>query len=395
MSRSAPLGVYVHVPFCQRRCGYCDFNTYTAAELGGPSALTGFADHAIGEMALAKQELAVIRAYKLPPVDTVFFGGGTPTVLPALDLARLLRAVKETFGLAQGAEITIEANPETVDAAVLMALADAGFTRVSFGMQSSSPAVLAKLQRRHRPDQVALVSNWARQAGLDVSVDLIYGAPGESLAEWRSSLQAATDLGIDHISCYGLTIEPETPLGRKVAAGLVGATDQDEQAVKYELADQVLSQAGLRWYEISNWAKPGHECRHNLGYWRGGQWLGIGPGAHGSIGRRRYWNLKHPKVYAQTLEAEQLPVEGQENIDDQAAQLERIMLGLRLAEGLPKEVLGVDPATGAQDDAASRSGLDGIEQLVSEGLLEDLGDQIRLTLRGRLLADLVTRALIA
>jgi len=379
----------VHVPFCLRRCGYCDFNTYTAADLR-----VGFVDLAVAEMrlvagllpdgdgrgAVASSPAGGGAAGGVGPAGTVFFGGGTPTLLRLENLARLLDEVRVVWGLAAGAEVTCEANPDSVDQPYIEGLAKAGFTRLSVGMQSADPAVLATLERSHSPERVGQVVAWCRAAGLEVSVDLIYGTPGESMASWQGSLQAALDLGVDHISCYALTVEPSTAMGRRLAAGQLPPIDQDDQAAKYELADQLLSQRGLEWYEISNWARPGHECRHNLGYWTGGNWWGIGPGAHGAIGSRRYWNLRHPSDHAAALAAGRRPVEDTEVVAGQAARLERIMLGLRLSQGLPQAA--VDPKA-----------TDGIGQLRADGLVTLPGDRIVLTLKGRLLADTVTRAL--
>jgi len=401
-----PFGVYVHVPFCARRCGYCDFNTYTAADLGGGAAQAGFADLAVQEITLARValggvgdagDLASVPRFSLGdlqwvgvPAQTVFFGGGTPTVLPASDLVKLLRAVRDTWGLAEGAEVTTEANPESVDQAYLQALADGGFTRVSFGMQSSSGSVLAALGRAHRPEQVARVVGWALAAGLEVSVDLIYGTPGETMTQWVASVQAALALGVSHVSCYALTIEPGTPMGRDLAAGRVAPTDEADLADKYEVADEVLEAAGLGWYEISNWARAGHQCRHNLGYWQGGNWLGVGPGAHSAIGPVRFWNVTHPRDYARALQGGSLPVEDRELVTGPAAQLEQIMLGLRLSQGLPKTVLGQASQDQSEMPEKVRAG---IGQLQADGLIEDLGERIKLTRRGRLLADAATRAL--
>lgn len=275
----AAFEVYVHVPFCLRRCGYCDFNTYTATDLGGGASREHYADLAIGEMETVArwQEAHGVRE---PAASTVFFGGGTPTILPADDLIRMVRSVDRIWGLAPGAEITTEANPDTVDPAYLARLKEGGITRVSFGMQSAVPKVLKTLDRTHTPANVASNVAAARKVGLECSVDLIYGTPGEGLEDWRTSLQAALDLGVDHVSAYALTLEPTTKMGRAVRAGRLAGPDDDDEAAKYELADDMLTAAGLHWYEISNWARPGHESRHNLGYWRNVDWAGIGPGAH-------------------------------------------------------------------------------------------------------------------
>jgi oxygen-independent coproporphyrinogen-3 oxidase len=381
------LGVYLHVPFCAVRCGYCDFNTYTATELGGGGDQAGYAETAGREIVLAARTLAGAGA--LRPASTVFVGGGTPTLLPVADLTSMLGAVRARIGLAPGAEVTTEANPDSVDAAALQALAEGGFTRVSFGMQSAVPHVLATLDRTHDPARVPLVVAWARQAGLAVSLDLIYGTPGESMPDWRTSLDAALACGVDHVSAYALTIEPGTALWRKVSRGLLPGTDEDDLAAKYEVADEVLTAAGLAWYEVSNWARDGdveHRCRHNLGYWRGEDWWGIGPGAHSHVAGRRWWNVKHPSTYARRVAAGGSPEEGGEVLDEDQRYTERVMLRVRLAEGLPIEDL-------------REPGRQAVAGLVADGLVDAAAALRRrravLTRRGRLLADAAVRALLA
>ncbi|WP_029288973.1 radical SAM family heme chaperone HemW [Cellulomonas sp. HZM] len=378
------FAVYLHVPFCTVRCGYCDFNTYTASELGGGASQASYADTAVREVALARGVLATAG---LPPrpASTVFVGGGTPTVLPADDLVRMLGAVRDSWGLADGAEVTTEANPDSVTPQSLAALAAGGFTRVSFGMQSAVPHVLATLERTHDPRRIPDVVRWARDAGLDVSLDLIYGTPGESLDDWRTSLEAALATGVDHVSAYALVVEQGTKMAVQVRRGELELPDGDDQAAKYELADELLEGAGLHWYEVSNWSRTaGTASRHNLSYWRGDDWWGIGPGAHSHVGGVRWWNVKHPRAYATRLEAGHSPAVGREVVDDEAAALERLMLGVRLAEGMPLDAL---------DDAARTR----VAGLVADGLVDGraalAGRRLVLTLRGRLLADLVVRAL--
>lgn len=275
----AMFEVYVHVPFCYRRCGYCDFNTYTAVDMGGGASRGNYANLAIDEMGLVRswQERHGINE---PAASTVFFGGGTPTLLPAEDLGRMLHAIKEIWGIEDGAEITTEANPDTVDEKYLETLAAAGFTRISFGMQSAVPHVLKTLDRTHTPANVVAGVKAANKVGLRSSVDLIYGAPGESMDDWRTSVETAIELGVNHISAYALTVEPTTKMGRQIKAGTIAKPDDDDEAAKYEIADDLFAKAGLQWYEISNWARPGYESQHNLGYWRNVDWAGIGPGAH-------------------------------------------------------------------------------------------------------------------
>jgi len=383
------FGVYLHVPFCTVRCGYCDFNTYTATELGGGASQAAYADTALREIELAAGVLA-----DLPPrpVSTVFVGGGTPTVLSVPDLARMLGGVRDAWGLADGVEVTTEANPDSVTPGSLAALADAGFTRVSFGMQSAVPHVLATLDRTHDPRRIPDVVRWARDAGLAVSLDLIYGTPGESLDDWRTSVETALATGVDHVSAYALVVEAGTRMAVQVRRGELALPDQDDQAAKYELADDLLAAAGLHWYEVSNWARTADdECRHNLAYWRGDDWWGVGPGAHSHVGGVRWWNVKHPRAYADRLARGLSPAAGREVVDGESAALERLMLGVRLAEGMPLEDL----------PAPARTSVAG---LVADGLVDgpaalgstaDGGRRVVLTRRGRLLADAVVRTLAA
>ncbi|MBS1869504.1 MAG: coproporphyrinogen III oxidase [Actinobacteria bacterium] len=373
------FGVYVHVPFCATRCGYCDFNTYTAAELASADGRGGYVAAALAELALARRVLGE----GAPPVDTVFFGGGTPTLLAPAQLTAILRAIEETFGLAAGAEVTTEANPESVDAASLAALRAAGFTRVSLGMQSAAPHVLATLERTHTPGRAAQAASEARAAGFaHVSLDLIYGTPGESDDDWRASLDAALAAAPDHLSAYALIVEPGTRLAAQVKRGALAAPDDDAIADRYELADAALAAAGYGWYEVSNWARsPRDACRHNLGYWRGGDWWGIGPGAHSHVGGVRWWNVLHPSAYAARLAQGASPAAGREQLDAETRRVERVMLELRLAEGLPLDTLG-DAGRAAAAQAAN------------DGLATLDGERVRLTLRGRLLADAVVRSLL-
>jgi len=297
------------------RCGYCDFNTYALSELGVDGASVGtYADVALRELDLATRVLGP----GTPEVETVFFGGGTPTVLAASDLVRVLDGIRARFGLAEGAEVTTEANPDSVTPASLQTLADGGFTRVSMGMQSAVPAVLATLERTHDPVNVARAVKAAKFAGLAVSVDLIYGAPGESMTDWRTSLDAAIGLDPDHISAYALVVEEGTRLGAQVRRGQLPAPQDDDEAAKYELADQVLAAAGYGWYEVSNWARTeADRCRHNEGYWTDGDWWGVGPGAHSHVGGVRLWNVRHPNAFAAQLNAGVSPAAGRELLTDE------------------------------------------------------------------------------
>jgi len=380
---SGPFGVYVHVPFCTVRCGYCDFNTYTRSELGVDGASVGtYADVALRELDLATRVLGP----GTPEVETVFFGGGTPTVLAASDLVRVLDGIRARFGLAEGAEVTTEANPDSVTPASLQTLADGGFTRVSMGMQSAVPAVLATLERTHDPVNVARAVEAAKSAGLAVSVDLIYGTPGESMTDWRTSLDAAIGLGPDHISAYALVVEEGTKLGAQVRRGQLPAPQDDDEAAKYELADQVLAAAGYGWYEVSNWARTeADRCRHNEGYWTDGDWWGVGPGAHSHVGGVRWWNVKHPNAFAARLNAGLSPAAGRELLTDEQLYDERVLLRIRLVGGLPIDDLRPE-------------GRSAVAGLIADGLVDGPSAlrprRVVLTLRGRLLADTVVRRLL-
>ena len=375
-----PFGVYVHVPFCAARCGYCDFNTYTPFELHRSSA----SPESWLEGLRRELDLAV-RVLEQPPVaDTVFVGGGTPSLLGAEGLGAVLLAVRGAFGLAAGAEVTTEANPESTSPEFFAGIRAAGYTRVSLGMQSAAPHVLAVLDRRHTPGRAVAAAREAGAAGFEhVNLDLIYGTPGESAADLRGSLDAALAAGVDHVSAYALVVEKGTAMGRRVSRGELPAPDDDVLADRYELVDEVLTAAGLGWYEVSNWARtPAARCRHNLGYWRGGDWWGAGPGAHSHVGGVRWWNVKHPASYAATLAAGKSPAAGREVLTAQDRYVEQVMLGLRLAEGLRLDVL--DPAGRAAAARAERDGL----------LAGGMPGRAVLTRRGRLLADAVIRDLL-
>ena len=374
-----PLSFYVHVPFCSVRCGYCDFNTYTAVELGGGASQATYADTAIEEVRLARRVLGDMDV----PVGTVFFGGGTPTLLPAQDLSRVLDAVRQEFGLTADAEVTTESNPDSVDEAALVALREGGFNRISFGMQSAVPHVLSVLDRTHDPRRVPLVVEWARAAGFDeVSLDLIYGTPGESLDDWSRSVEAALACAPDHLSAYALIVEEGTALARQVRRGVVPMPDDDDLADKYVVADDLFAAAGMGWYEVSNWARrPESACRHNLAYWRGADWWGVGPGAHSHVGGVRWWNVKHPAAYAGRLREGASPAHAREILDEETRRVERVLLETRLSDGLPLDVL---------DDAGRAA----VPDLVARRLVEK-GDPLVLTREGRLLADAVVRDLLS
>ncbi|WP_149257612.1 radical SAM family heme chaperone HemW [Actinomadura sp. K4S16] len=373
-----PFAFYVHVPFCVTRCGYCDFNTYTATELGPGASRDSYADTAIREVRMARRVLGEADL----PVETVFVGGGTPTLLAPDDLGRVLAAIDAEFGLAPGAEVTTEANPESVDEAYIGKLREAGFTRVSYGMQSAREHVLAVLERAHTPGRVPQVVEWTRKAGFEhINLDLIYGTPGETDDDWRGSLEAALAAEPDHVSAYALIVEEGTRLAAQVRRGELTAPDDDAMADRYLIADELLSAHGLHWYEISNWAAdPRAACRHNMLYWTGADWWGVGPGAHSHVGGTRWWNVKHPAAYAARLAEGTTPAHAREILTDEDRHIERVMLELRLAQGCPTRLL---------DDEAARS-------LIADGLIEpapyEQGRAV-LTLKGRLLADAVVRAL--
>ncbi|MCU1481618.1 MAG: coproporphyrinogen oxidase [Subtercola sp.] len=422
-----PFGVYLHVPFCRVRCGYCDFNTYTSTELRGAKQVD-YAGQAQREVAFAENVLTN-SGIAARPGSTVFFGGGTPTLLPSHQLIGMLRSVENAWGLAPGAEVTTEANPDSVDARYLADLAAAGFTRVSFGMQSAVPHVLRTLDRTHDPERVPQVVGWARDAGLQVSLDLIYGTPGETLADWSTSVEAALAMQPDHLSAYALIVEEGTKLARQIRTGVYPQPDDDLEADMYELVDARLAASGYEWYEVSNWSRtstrtlppagsgavaapaeddaarptgtladtlasadaltgpttPASEfrSRHNLAYWQGHDWWGIGPGAHSHVGGTRWWNVKHPAAYADRILAGVSPAAGRETPDGESRELERVLLLARIRSGLEIATLSAD----ARHEVAG---------LIADGLIDGraaLAGSIVLTLRGRLLADAVVRRL--
>jgi len=376
------LGAYVHVPFCATRCGYCDFNTYTAQELqrdGTTVSTATYVDRVISEVTRQRTALG----NNSQPLTSVFFGGGTPTLLGSTELVRALTSLKKEFGLLANAEITTEVNPDSVNAHDLKILREGGFTRVSFGHQSSAPKVLQLLERTHTPGRTWEAVNWANEAGFEhISVDLIYGSPNETQAELELTLSEVIAADIDHVSAYSLIVEPGTKLAAQVARGEVNAPSDDVAASRYELIDQQLSSAGFEWYEVSNWAKPGGECKHNLNYWHNQDWIGIGPGAHAHINGLRTWMIKHPAAWAAQVDQNEEPIDGSEVLSATEIANENIMLGLRLRDGI--ELATLSPA-----------GIDQANEAVTQGLLYSdlftLG-RVVLTPKGRLLADgLVSR----
>ena len=388
--------VYIHVPFCMRRCGYCDFNTYTAVDMGAGASRGNYANMVIREMSIVRDWQSA-HGIDEPEAATVSFGGGTPTILKASDLVAMLNAVRDTWSIAENAEITTEANPDTVNADYVKELADGGFNRISFGMQSAVPSVLKTLDRTHTPANVAAGVAAANAAGMRSSVDLIYGAPGESLDDWRTSVRTAIDLGVNHISAYALTVAPNTKMGRQIAAGTLPTPDDDDEATKYEIADDLLGAAGLEWYEISNWARPGYESQHNRGYWRNVDWAGLGPGAHSHYGNvlgveqsapeekteaaktsgLRSWDIAHPRMWGQAINAGDVPWSGSERISKEENLEEIIMLGLRMREGLDLSRLG------------NTADMARIQPMEDEGLIVIRDGRVIPTRTGRLLNDTI------
>lgn len=377
-----PFGVYVHVPFCATRCGYCDFNTYTAGELGSSASPASWLEGLRRELAEAS---AMLRGAPrgVPQVETVFVGGGTPSLLGGSGLSDVLGAIGDAFEFVPGAEVTTESNPESTSPQFFDELLAAGYTRVSLGMQSAAEHVLRVLDRTHTPGRAVAAAREARAAGFEhVNLDLIYGTPGERDEDLDASLDAVISAQVDHVSAYALIVEDGTAMARKVRRGELPAPDDDVLASRYERIDRRLGEAGLHWYEVSNWAaNDDARCRHNLGYWDGGDWWGAGPGAHSHVGGVRWWNVKHPATYADQLAAGTLPVGGSEELAPHDVHLERIMLTTRLRSGLVADDLGAGERAIA-------------ERFVDDGLLIDQGERLVLTDRGRLLADAVVRDIV-
>jgi putative oxygen-independent coproporphyrinogen III oxidase len=361
-------GLYVHVPFCLTRCGYCDFNAYAGLD----HLASGYVRALVREASLAARDWADERFV------SVFLGGGTPTTLEASDLARLLREFRACFDIKPDAEVTIEANPDTVDRSKLSALLEAGYTRLSMGAQSFDPSVLKSLERIHSGGSVRRAFTEARAAGYpNVNLDLIYGAEGETIGSWERTLRETIALGPEHVSAYALTIEPATPLGRQVASGVVRAPDPDLQADMFGFACELLAEAGYQHYEVSNWARPGFACRHNLGYWERRPYLGLGAGAHSYRPERRWWNVRPPEEYLRTVAAARLPVGGEEVLDAESVHLEEVFLKLRILEGVP----------------ASRVELGKAEPLIEGGLLTRRNGSLVPTERGLLVLNELVFAL--
>ena len=384
-SNSRTFHAYVHIPFCKDICGYCDFNTYTATQLGSLKQ-SDYAASLISEINLSAK---VLEQSKVSPrkFSTVFFGGGTPSLLPAADLIEILDSLEKTFGFTDTAEITTEANPDTVTVEKFEALRKSGFNRVSIGMQSGVQSVLNTLERTHNPDNVSKAFEIVKELGFGTSVDLIFGAPGETIEQWQASLESAISLGPDHLSAYSLIVEPGTKLARQIKSGELADVDEDLQAEKYELTEKLLVAAGYTWYEISNWSKSGSlQSNHNLAYWMGQDWWGYGPGAHSHLGSVRWWNQKHPLSYSKKLEENISPAAGREQLSDATAKLERVLLESRTSSGM-----SIDELEALHAGAKSR-----IPQLIADELIDGqqaIKGRLVLSLKGRLLADAVVRTL--
>ena len=377
------LSLYLHVPYCRVRCGYCDFNTYTAEDLGPGASRDDYRSNLARELDLSTRVLSEAGADERE-VSTIFFGGGTPTMLDAEVLAGVMDDIRDRYRLAADVEITTEANPDTLDPAYIATLAAAGFTRISLGMQSAVPHVLATLERTHDPEKIPDVARWIKAAGLELSLDLIYGTPGESIDDWRRSLEVALSNDVDHISAYSLIVEPGTKMGALVRRGELAMPDEDDLADKYEIADAAMEAAGLHWYEVSNWStSAATRCDHNMAYWRNADWWGFGPGAHSHIGGVRFWNAKHPRAWSDRLLAGNSPAVGREVLGETTQKIERIMLAARIDSELSLDSLG--PGSEAAVSGFVKQGLlDG--SAVNEGRFAP-------TLQGRLMADYMVRIL--
>ncbi|NBU93768.1 MAG: coproporphyrinogen III oxidase [Actinobacteria bacterium] len=377
------LSFYIHIPYCVKRCGYCDFNTYTPAELQISTGLTqisnSYIDLLIREINMAKVQVGEAR------VPTIFFGGGTPSLMEPTDIAKVIAEIENKFGLSKDCEITLETNPDTVDREKLVSFKAAGINRISFGMQSAVPHVLATLDRTHNPANLPQVTKWATEVGFkNVSVDLIYGTPGETLEDWQKSVDAALALPINHISAYALIVEEGTKLANAIKRGEIANVDDDLTAEKYSMADSAFDKAGFTWYELSNWSKDSGESRHNIAYWLNKNWWGVGPGAHSHINGKRWWNVKHPNLYREKLLQNISPELDSEVLEPIQIESERLMLSIRLPKGITKDSLSTDQ-------------ISSLQQYVELGALDNAkwdAGSVSLTLMGRLIADRIVREIL-
>ena len=378
------LAFYIHIPYCVKRCGYCDFNTYTPAELQLTEGLTQISNSYI-DLLVKEIEFARNQVGESAIVPSIFFGGGTPSLMEASDIKRVITAISKQFKLDPIAEVTLETNPDTVTKEKLKQFYDAGVNRISFGMQSSVPHVLKTLDRTHNPENLPQVTKWATEVGFkEISVDLIYGTPGESKQDWQQSIDSALALPISHISAYALIVEEGTKLAAQIKRGEIAKPDDDLTAEKYIMADKAFTTAGFHWYELSNWAKPNSQSKHNLAYWLGHNWWGAGPGAHSHINGKRFWNVKHPNLYKQKIQANETVILDSEVLKGSQIESERLMLSIRLPQGLEKNTLNNQQILELTD-------------YVNSGHLDEenwnLG-RATLTLDGRLIADRIVREIL-
>lgn len=378
------LAFYIHIPYCVKRCGYCDFNTYTPAEL---KISTGLEQISNSYIDLLLQEIDSVREQIVGEitVPSIFFGGGTPSLMQPNDIGRVISKIKNEFDLPLNSEITLECNPDTVTKDSLENFKKVGINRVSFGMQSAVPHVLATLDRTHKPENLAQATTWANEVGIsEISVDLIYGTPGESITDWQTSLDSALALPITHISAYALIIEEGTKLAAQIKRGEVPEVDDDLVADKYLIADKAFKEAGFEWYELSNWSKPGSESKHNMAYWNGDNWWGAGPGAHSHLDGKRFWNVKHPNLYKERIQNKQSAVADSEVLKKDQIESERLMLLLRLPSGIEKQTL-------------NQNQLSELSEFVESGHLDRANwnqGRASLTLNGRLIADRILRKIL-
>lgn len=378
------LAFYIHIPYCVKRCGYCDFNTYTPAEL---KISTGLEQISNSYIDLLLQEIDSVREQIVGEitVPSIFFGGGTPSLMQPNDIGRVISKIKTEFDLPLNSEITLECNPDTVTKDSLENFKKVGINRVSFGMQSAVPHVLATLDRTHKPENLAQATTWANEVGIsEISVDLIYGTPGESITDWQTSIDSALALPITHISAYALIIEEGTKLAAQIKRGDVPEVDDDLVADKYLIADKAFKEAGFEWYELSNWSKPGSESKHNMAYWNGDNWWGAGPGAHSHLNGKRFWNVKHPNLYKERIQNKQSAVADSEVLKKDQIESERLMLLLRLPSGIEKQTL-------------NQNQLSELSEFVESGHLDRANwnqGRASLTLNGRLIADRILRKIL-